>query len=120
MPADDVREAFHEYVQSIDRLLSRPRWYHGLTSNCTTSVYAQRRRRAPWDWRLLINGGLDRLFYERERFDQSLPFEMLKAASRVNDVANAAPVDGFGDHLRRQLPGYQFEGDRSVADQRAR
>jgi hypothetical protein len=107
MPLDDIREAFHEYAESINHLYTTPRWYHGFTNNCTTSVYAQRRRRMKWDWRLIVNGALDKLLYERERLDQSLPFATLKQQSITNDIANSAPVDGFGDYLRRQLPGYQ-------------
>jgi hypothetical protein len=107
--ADDssVRRFFFEYVDSINSLAERPRWYHGLTTNCTTSIYTQGRGHMKWDWRMLFNGALDQLMYERQFLDQELPFETLKELSWVNDIANAAPEDDFGDHIRRHLPGYR-------------
>jgi hypothetical protein len=96
-----------EYVRSINALAERPQWYNGVWANCTTSLYVQGRGRIPWHWGLLLNGSLDRLMYDRELLDQTLPFEELKKQSWVNEIANAAPADGFGDHLRRGLPGYR-------------
>ena len=58
-----------------------------------------------------VNGSLDRLMYDRELLDQTLPFEELKKQSWVNEIANAAPVEGFGDHVRRELPGYRRQGN---------
>ncbi len=52
-------------------------------------------------------GALDRLLYERKLLDQDLPFESLKQQSWVNDIANRAPADRFGDYIRRELPGYR-------------
>jgi hypothetical protein len=101
-----VRRFFFEYANSINSLAEHPRWYHGLTTNCTTSIYTQGRGHMKWDWRMLFNGSLDRLMYERRFLDHDLPFETLKKLSWLNDIANAAPVDGFGEYIRRQLPGY--------------
>jgi hypothetical protein len=108
MDADDlsVRRFFLDYATSINKLAAAPRWYHGLTTNCTTSIYAQGRGHIQWDWRLLWNGTLDERLYELKFFDQRLPFARLKDLSRVNDVANAAPENGFGEYLRANLPGY--------------
>ena len=102
-----MRQFFLEYAHSISLLAEHPRWYHGLTTNCTTSIYAQGRGRMRWDWRMLFNGALDRMMYDRQLLDQDLPFESLKKKSRVNEIANRAPVDGFGDYLRSKLPGYR-------------
>ena len=98
---------FLEYASSINMLTERPRWYHGLTTNCTTSIYLQARARSQWDWKMLFNGALDRFLYEHKFLDQDVPFESLKQQSRVNDIANRAPEEGFGDYLRRELPGYR-------------
>lgn len=97
---------FFEYANSINALAEKPRWYNGLTKNCTTSIYAQGRGRMQWDWKMLFNGALDRLMYDRKLLDQNLSFETLKERSRVNDVTEDAPVDGFGDHIRQKLAGY--------------
>jgi len=106
-PPLGMRLFFFEYANSINMLAKHPRWYHGLTANCTTSIYAQGRARMQWDWRMLFNGALDRLLYERASLAQDLPFEALKQLSRINDIANRAPADGFGDYIRRELPGYR-------------
>ncbi len=107
----DMRHILFDYVYSINQIAAEPRWYNGVTANCTTSIYAQGRARIAWDWRIIFNGGLDRLMYERGRLDQSLPFEELKQRSRVNDIANSAPAYGFGNHIRRELSGYRLPGE---------
>ena len=101
-----MRQLFLEYAGSINLLRTTPRWYHGLLTNCTTSIYQQGRGHIQWDWRMLVNGELDRLMYERELLDQSMPFEPLKEQSRINDVVERAPEHDFGNSLRRELPGY--------------
>jgi hypothetical protein len=102
-----VRQFFLDYATSINELAGEPQWYHGLTTNCTTTIYMRGRGHMRWDWRMLFNGSLDRLLYERQWLDQRLPFEELKRQSLVNDIANAAPADGFGDYIRSRLPGYR-------------
>jgi len=101
-----MRQFFLEYTNSINAIAAQPRWYHGLTTNCTTSIYAQGRGRMKWDWRMLFNGKLDELMYDRRLIDEGLPFQALKEQSWINDVANAAPAEDFGDALRRELPAY--------------
>ena len=107
-----MRQFFLEYMNSINSLAEQPRWYHGLTTNCTTSIYAQGRGRMRWDWRILFNGAIDRLMYDRKLLDQELPLESLKKQSWVNDIANSAPADVFGDYIRSELPGYGERVDR--------
>lgn len=101
-----LRRFFLEYASSINSLAAKPRWYHGYAANCTTSIYAQGRGHMTWHWRMVLNGSLDQLMYDRRFLNQELPFEKLKALSRLNAVANAAPADGFGDYLRAHLAGY--------------
>ncbi|MBL9161656.1 MAG: DUF4105 domain-containing protein [Planctomycetaceae bacterium] len=108
LQVDDIasRQFFLEFATSVNSLAEEPRWYHGLTTNCTTSVYAQGRGHIRWEWRMLFNGSLDRLLYDRCLLDQRLPFADLKKLSWINDIANEASRDGFGDFLRKRLPGY--------------
>jgi len=44
----------------------------------------------PWDWRILANGRLTALGYERGQIDTSLPFPELKARSDITEKAKAA------------------------------
>jgi hypothetical protein len=101
-----MRQFFFDFANRINALAATPRWYHGLTTNCTTSVYAQSRGHMTWHWRMLVNGGLDRLLYDRGFLDQCRPFATLKQQSWINEIANRAPKAGFGDYIRAHLPGY--------------
>jgi hypothetical protein len=59
----------------------------------------------PLSWKLLANGHLPELLYERGSFDDSLPFAELKAASRINERALAAGNrDDFSAAIRAGLP----------------
>lgn len=104
--ADEIQKVFLEYVVNTNNLVDRPRWYNGITTNCTTSFYRQRDVDLDWDLRWLLNGQLDHMVYDHGRLDISIPFAELKAQSKINDIANAAPVEGFGDYVRERLPLY--------------
>jgi hypothetical protein len=111
-----MRQFFLEYATSINELAAAPRWYHGLLTNCTMTIYRRGRSHMKWDRRMLINGSLDQLLYERAWLDQSLPFEELKRLSLVNEIANAAPAEGFSDFIRRELPGYRLPQSTSARE----
>jgi len=100
---ETVREMLLEYVHEAQRIAAEPRWYHGLAANCTTSVYWQRQGKIHWDWRFLVNGWLDRALYERAILDPRLPFAELKARSRIDEIANAAPRADFYRSLHEAL-----------------
>ena len=117
---DEDLKVFLEYVVSTNKLADRPRWYHGLTSNCTTSIYRQRTRQVEWDLRWLLNGRLDEMIYEHGRLDQRLPFEELRRQSRITELAKEAPPEGFGDFIRENLPGYrELESDEALTPGRS-
>ncbi len=91
-----ARERFVEYIKAMNELHDQPRWYNEVTANCTTSIRAQRavNERAPWDWRMLINGKMDELLYERHALATGgLPFAELKKRSLINKRATAANND---------------------------
>lgn len=106
---DELRAAFLDYVDAINGVYEQPRWYHGLCANCTTSFYRLPNSRRRCDWRVIVNGWLDRALYESGQLDRSLPFEELRRLAYINDIANAAPEEGFGDHLRRELERIRHE-----------
>lgn len=100
---EELRACFLDYVVAINSLWETPRWYHGLFANCTTTFYRLPHSRYRFDWRILANGQLDRALYEAGRLDRTLPFQELRQNARLNAVANSAPTNGFGDHIRREL-----------------
>lgn len=101
--AEEMRTVFLDYVEVVNSLHQRARWYHGLCSNCTTSIYRQPHSRVPCDWRIVLNGHLDRSLYDRGRLDASRPFDVLKRESQINEIANRVPIEAFGDTIRREL-----------------
>jgi hypothetical protein len=98
-----------DYLAQVNRLRDRPQWYNALTSNCTTNIRGHTRpyaRNAHFDWRILLNGWIDELAYERRSLAQDLPFAELKTRSRINEKARAADADpAFSARIREGLPG---------------
>jgi hypothetical protein len=107
--AEELRATFLDYIDAINALYRTPRWYHGLCTNCTTTFYQLPSRRCRWDWRVIVNARLDRALYKSGRLDRTLPFPELHRLAYLNDIANGAPVDGFGDHLRCELERRRHE-----------
>ena len=110
---EKARQRFLEYIQSINDLHTRARWYNAITDNCTTSILEQRSAsdRIPWDWRLLVNGKGDELLYERRAIATGeLPFSDLKQRSLINERARAADKDPeFSRLIRKDIPGFNAQ-----------
>ena len=106
---EELRTAFLDYIEAINNLLDTPRWYHGLCANCTTTFYWLPNSRFRIDWRVIANGRLDQALYENGRLDRSLPFHELRKLASLNALANSAPEDGFGDHIRREMERRRHE-----------
>ena len=109
---DQGRKLFLDYLHRANELRDRAEWYNALTDNCTTGIRAQRAAadRAPWDWRMLVNGHLDELLYERGTITTHLPFAELKKVSNINPKAKAAgQAADFSQQIRKGLPGFNQE-----------
>jgi hypothetical protein len=103
-----ARERFLEYLNTTNSLRDHPRWYNAVISNCTTNIRTQRsiNERAPWDWRILLNGKADELLYKRHAIATGgLPFSELKQRSLINQRARAADQNpDFSRLIRANLP----------------
>jgi len=90
-----TRKIFLSYLQRVNDLHRSPEWYNALTNNCTTNIdvsasHAQRRGTV-WDWRVLLNGKMDEMMYEHNRFvTGGLSLPALKAQAHINAAARAA------------------------------
>jgi hypothetical protein len=108
VPAERARALLLDYLEEINRLAEQPRWYNALIHNCTTAIRYHGQHIGegrPWDWRILLNGRLDEMAYERGRLDTSLPFPELKARSEITEKAKAAFGDlAFSRRIREGLP----------------
>jgi hypothetical protein len=103
-----ARALLVDYLETMNQLVSAPRWYNAILHNCTTvirqhaeHVTAQR----PFDWRIIVNGYIDELAYERGTIDTSLPFEELRRKSNITERGKAAGTSpDFSRQVREGLP----------------
>src|SRR5438874_1736078 len=106
--AEQGKERFREYINTVNVLHESQRWNNAVTSNCTTSIRTQRavKLRAPWDWRILLNGKADEMLYDHHAIATGgLPFAELKQRSLINERARAADNDpDFSRLIREDLP----------------
>ncbi len=108
IPTADARALLIDYLDEINRLADHPQWYNALTQNCTTTIrsHAQNAGLAGrLDWRLLANGHLDELLYERGQIDTDLSFADLRARSNITEKAKAADDSpDFSARIRQGMP----------------
>ncbi|MGC1451211.1 MAG: DUF4105 domain-containing protein [Candidatus Sulfotelmatobacter sp.] len=107
-----ARRLFLEYLQRADGLHQRPEWYNALTNNCTTNIAvsaAQARDvRTRLDWRILLNGKMDEMMYERGGLvTGGLPLPALKEQAHINAAArDADDARDFSKLVRKGRVGF--------------
>jgi len=108
-----ARKVFLSYIDKVNRLKDKPEWYNALTENCTTSIRQHTMPYNPnhrFEWRMIVNGYIDEMLYERKALDTSLPFADLKKRSYINPKAKAADKDpAFSQLIRVGLPGKEMK-----------
>ena len=107
--APQARALLIDYLREVNQLADHPEWYNALTQNCTTTIRGHVQNigvGGSLDWRLLANGHLDELLYERGQIDTSLPLADLRARSNITEKAKAADDSpDFSTRIRIGLPG---------------
>ena len=107
-PVPVARALLVSYLEAMNRLVSAPSWYNALVDNCTTVIRQHQRHVAPgktFDWRLIVNGYIDELGYERGSIDTSLPFDEIRRRSNITEKAKAAgSASEFSRRIRKGLP----------------
>jgi Domain of unknown function (DUF4105) len=102
-----ARALLVDYLDEVNSLADHPEWYNALTQNCTTTIRGHTQHigaAGSFDWRMLANGHLDELLYERGQIDTSLPFADLKRHSDITDKAKAADDSpDFSARIRQGL-----------------
>jgi len=105
-----TRARLLDYLETINALDEKPRWYNAVTSNCTTAIRGMNNHgpKLPLDWRLLINGKGDEMLYERDLLrSEGLPFAEFKQQALINEAATAAHSDpGFSRAIRSGRTGF--------------
>jgi len=111
---ETARKLLVDYLEEINELASKPKWYNAATHNCTTAIRYHTNRIAaqrPWDWRILVNGHIDELGYERGTITNDLPFAELRERSNIDARAKAADQDAaFSERIREGLPALPGPG----------
>jgi hypothetical protein len=105
---DKGRALLLDYVREINALAERPRWYNALTQNCTTTIWLHTKAVGSGpslDWRLLANGYLPDLAFERGTVNTSIGLEELKRRSDITVRARSAGApEDFSKVIRVGLP----------------
>ena len=119
VPASQARALLVDYLHEVNRLADHPRWYNALTQNCTTTIRGHAQNAGAGgrlDWRLLANGHVDQLLYERGQIDTDLPFAVLRARSNITERAKASDDSpDFSARIRQDRPKPTAGNLRSVA-----
>jgi hypothetical protein len=108
VPAAEARALLVDYLEEVNSLAEHPQWYNALTENCTTAIRGHAQNIGAGgrlDWRLLANGHLDQLLYERGLIDTSIAFNDLRSRSNITEKAKAADDSpDFSARIRQGLP----------------
>ena len=113
-PDVQARALLIDYLDEVNSLAEHPQWYNALTENCTTAIRGHAQNIGAGgrlDWRLLANGHLDQLLYERGQIDTDISLNDLRNRSDITEKAKAAD-DGpdFSARIRQGLPEPTLSG----------
>ncbi|MEP2029145.1 MAG: DUF4105 domain-containing protein [Paracoccaceae bacterium] len=102
------RHLIEELVNNSNALSEQPRFFNSLTSNCATTVVGMLRDidvDIPFDWRLVVNGYLPDLIYDRGALDTRLPMSELRERGKIKSRAQAVGLNnGYSDAIRIGVP----------------
>lgn len=96
------RKLLDLYVEQMNALATRPRFYNTLLRNCTTEVVrilSAAGRRVPLDWRVLVSGHVPRYLHELGLLEDTRPFDEVAADADI--VAAAKAADDSVDFWKR-------------------
>lgn len=108
--AERARALLESYLAHINRLNQDAEFYHALQMNCTSTITLHTKTLDPQafigDWRLLVNGYVDKMLYDHGVIYNEQPFEQTRAQSRV-DLRMQEYDNGsdFSKMIRAGLPG---------------
>ncbi len=108
LPAAAMRSLFLGYVDEINRLAGKPRFYNTITVNCTMLVYHMMKRilgRLPFSYRLLFSGYLPAYVYRVGGLDQRHSLRELRDRGAISLRARqAGDGEDFSAVIRRGIP----------------
>lgn len=94
---DSMKRAFTGVLRRVNKLYEEPEFFHTITNNCatnlTTHVGEITPERIPWNITQLFPREADRDLFNRGFIDTDLPFEKIREAHRINDLAERYAED---------------------------
>jgi len=102
-----LRELFLSYVHFADDLARAPQFYDVLDNSCGVNILhrvADTGAVALAGRAALLNGYWDRHLYDHGALDQSLPFDELRAQSRIDARAKDVDAPDYSRRIREGLP----------------
>ena len=104
-PIPRARRLLLSYLEELNALAERPRWYNALLHNCTTSIRVHTSAAGapmPWHWELIANGHLDELLYRQGVIQNKIPFAELRERSDITERGKRADDDPAWSALVRE------------------
>jgi Domain of unknown function (DUF4105) len=109
------RKLFLQYLKRANELHQRAEWYNAVTSNCTTSVFAEMLAIGPLppgisrlDPRILFSGGADEMLHSAGYLEGNLPFAQLRQHAHINEAARATGnAPDFSRAIRAGRTGFE-------------
>ncbi len=103
-----ARRLFLVYLERINELADNAEWYHLLSNSCTINIvrYANVAGRiGTLDIRHVLNGLIDRYFYNTGLVNTRLGFDELRRRSNITQISRGAGNgDDYWQRIRANLP----------------
>lgn len=103
-----AKDLLLDYFKIINRLTDKPIWYNAATHNCTTTIRQHAKHIAkndPFNWRILLNGHLPELAYQRGTINNTMTYDQIRKASYVSEKGKLAGEDkDYSNLIRVDLP----------------
>jgi len=103
-----ARNLLEEYVREANAIAETPRWYNSFSTNCTTVIYKMLSLAGegiPFDWRIIVNGYLPEMMYDRGTVNTSVSISELRELGRIAPRALAVGLGPeFSNAIRKGVP----------------
>jgi hypothetical protein len=104
---EKMRQAFLGILARTNDLAAKPEFYNTLTNTCTTNIVRHVNEvvpgRVPFSFKVLLPAYSDRLAYDLGLIATDQPFEQVRPAYRIDQIAQAAGVnEDFSRVIRRR------------------
>ena len=103
---EKAQQLFVDMMQRANKLVDKPEFYDTIRNNCTTNIVRhinQMGFHVPFNLQVLFPGNSDKYAYRLGLLDQSVPFEVLKQKSLINEFADRHYTAGdFSQKIRER------------------